>query len=107
MTAYDLVVQGNLVLPEGVLAHGWVAVSGERIAAVGTGEPPPPHEALHRAADAYGIPGVIDGQNWSPYDGVPLKGHVGATFVRGQKVFEDGRVLADPGGGRFVPRIRA
>ena len=39
---------------------------------------------------------------WSPYDGRPLAGHVAATYVRGQRVFADGEVLAQPGYGQFV-----
>src|SRR5215470_10395519 len=39
---------------------------------------------------------------WSPYHGRPLAGHVAATYLRGQKVFADGEVLAAPGYGKFV-----
>ena len=39
---------------------------------------------------------------WSAYHGRPLAGHVAATYVRGEKVFADGEVLAAPGHGKFV-----
>jgi allantoinase len=39
---------------------------------------------------------------WSPYEGWTLKGKVLATFVRGRKVFEGGKILAEPGYGKWV-----
>ena len=38
---YDRVILGDLVLPDGILAGGYVAVRGETIAAIGQGAPPP------------------------------------------------------------------
>jgi allantoinase len=46
--------------------------------------------------------GMVSSVKWSPYHGRPLAGNVAATYVRGQKVFADGEVLAAPGYGRFV-----
>ena len=40
MPTFDLLIRGNIVKPTGILADGWVAVSGERIAAVGSGSEP-------------------------------------------------------------------
>ena len=39
---------------------------------------------------------------WSPYHGRPLAGQVAATYLRGEKIFADGEVLAKAGYGRFV-----
>ena len=39
---------------------------------------------------------------WSPYHGRPLAGHVAATYLRGEKIFASGEVLAKPGYGQFV-----
>lgn len=39
---------------------------------------------------------------WSPFAGMKMAGFVRATYVRGRKVFENGRVLADAGYGQFV-----
>ena len=50
------------------------------------------------AADASGANFV----GWSPYDGVDLPFRSVATFVRGECVAADGRVIAEPGQGRFV-----
>lgn len=40
--------------------------------------------------------------SWSPYQGLTLPWRVEATFVRGERVFADGEVLAAPGTGRFT-----
>jgi allantoinase len=38
--AFDLVVRGDLVLPDGVVEGGWVGIAGETVAAIGVGAPP-------------------------------------------------------------------
>lgn len=40
--------------------------------------------------------------DWSPYDGMKIDHQVTATMVRGQWVYKDGKVLAEPGYGQFV-----
>ncbi len=46
--------------------------------------------------------------SWSPYDDIELPYRVVATFLRGTCVAADGRVVAEPGHGRFVrPRLPA
>ena len=39
---------------------------------------------------------------WTPYHGRPVQGRVLATYLRGQRVFFEDRILAEPGTGRFV-----
>ena len=39
---------------------------------------------------------------WSPYHGRACTGRVASTWLRGQCVYRDGRVTAEPGSGRFV-----
>ncbi|WHO73191.1 dihydroorotase family protein [Rhizobium sp. BT03] len=39
---------------------------------------------------------------WSPYNGIRLPWSVAATYLRGEKIAEGGKVLAEPGTGRFV-----
>ncbi len=59
--SFDLVIRGDLVLPEEMLRDGYVAVIGGSIAAIGAGPLPPARETV----DARGrlvFPGVIDGQ---------------------------------------------
>jgi allantoinase len=46
--------------------------------------------------------------SWSPYQGVELPYRVVETWLRGESVAAQGRVLAEPGNGRFVrPRAAA
>lgn len=39
---------------------------------------------------------------WSPYNGIRLPWTVAATYLRGEKIAEGAKVLAEPGTGRFV-----
>ena len=49
-------------------------------------------EALHSA------------QDYTPFEGMKLKGWPETTLVRGRVVFEDGQVVGDPGWGRYQSR---
>jgi dihydroorotase-like cyclic amidohydrolase len=55
-------------------------------------------ETVPRAAQMIGVAG------WTPYEGMRFHGRVEATVVRGRVVARDGRLLADPGVGRWVAR---
>lgn len=61
MAKFDLVIRGRVATEQQVIGDGWVAVSGEKIAAVGCGQAPDGLRTLDRR-DAYLLPGVIDGQ---------------------------------------------
>jgi dihydroorotase-like cyclic amidohydrolase len=39
---------------------------------------------------------------WTPFDGWKIKGKVKQVTIRGTKVFEDGRILVEPGFGKIV-----
>lgn len=39
---------------------------------------------------------------WSPFNGWGVKGKVIRTFIRGQKVYEDGKILVKPGFGKVL-----
>ena len=61
MSKADLVIRGDIVTPERVIADGYIAVIGEVIEAIGEGAPP----AAFETQDCRGcwiIPGVVDGQ---------------------------------------------
>jgi allantoinase len=45
--------------------------------------------------------------SWSAYEGVELPFRVDSSFLRGQPIFADGKVLAEPGMGRFLAPQRA
>ncbi len=40
---------------------------------------------------------------YSPYDGRRFRGRIRHTLVRGREVYRDGRILATPGSGHFIP----
>lgn len=39
---------------------------------------------------------------WSPFEGMKVKGKVQRVFIRGKKVFEDGKILAKKGSGEIL-----
>jgi dihydroorotase-like cyclic amidohydrolase len=46
---------------------------------------------------------ILSRAGWTPYAGREVKGKVVATYLRGQKVAEEGRCVASPGTGKFIP----
>lgn len=40
---------------------------------------------------------------WSPFDGFRVKGKILRVFIRGKKVFENGKILAKKGSGNILP----
>ena len=58
---HDRVVAGRVVTPDGIVESGWVAITGEGIAAIGQGERPAARETTDYGA-AYILPGGVDGQ---------------------------------------------
>ena len=61
MADFDTVLIGTLVLPDRIVERGHVAISGDRIAAVGDG-PAPAASERHDLGDALILPGAIDAQ---------------------------------------------
>jgi len=61
MSDFDFVLRGNIVLVDTIIYDGYVAVSGEKVAAIGAGIAPAAHES-HDFTGHWIIPGVIDGQ---------------------------------------------
>jgi dihydropyrimidinase len=47
-----------------------------------------------------------NGNDYTPYEGLPLVGGPARVYVRGELAFQDGEVVAPPGSGRFVRRAR-
>ena len=60
MQPFDRVFLGDIVTGAGVLRSGYVAARGERIAAVGAGDPPPAAH-VHDHAGCLLLPGLVDG----------------------------------------------
>lgn len=68
---HDLLLNGNIVLPDRILYNGWVAVRGETIAAIGTGPAPEARHTIDAGTD-WIIPGIVDGQTHATsYKGLP------------------------------------
>jgi allantoinase len=57
---FDRVIRGTIVTSEGTYPDGYVAVTGETIAAIGTGEPPPAQVTIDHGDDLI-LPGLVDG----------------------------------------------
>jgi dihydroorotase (multifunctional complex type) len=47
---------------------------------------------------------IVSKAGWTPFDGRRVKGRPVMTILRGQVIAENGKVAAEPGGGRFVIR---
>ena len=89
MTAYNPAVHHNLYPKKGSIAVGCdadlVIVDLENEKTVTT-------ELLHSA------------QDYTPFEGLKLKGWPSQTIVRGQIVFDDGEVVGRPGYGQYIKR---
>ena len=58
---FDLLLKGDIVLSDRIIPDGWVAISGETIAALGAGDPPPAGK-VEDYRDSLLFPGLIDSQ---------------------------------------------
>ena len=48
----------------------------------------------------------LSASQWSAFDGRDMRIRIGATFVRGQLVFDGTKIVNKPGHGRFLrPRV--
>jgi len=82
---YDLVVLGDLVLPDMVLPGGYVAVRGEAVAAVGQGAPPPAASVADHSGMLV-LPGLVDGHmhtssslGWAGIEGATMSAAAGGV----------------------------
>jgi allantoinase len=57
---FDRVYLGDVVTASEIIKSGFVAIAGERIAAVGQGEPPPAHALIDHSGKMI-FPGLVDG----------------------------------------------
>jgi len=64
MADFDTVLIGTLVLPDRILERGYVAIFGEKIAAIGEGSAPAARDR-HDLGNALILPGAIDAQTHS------------------------------------------
>ncbi|WP_270936922.1 dihydroorotase [Falsiroseomonas oryzae] len=82
---YDLVITGDVVLSDRVVAGGYVAVRGETIAAIGEGAPPPA-QRVARYDGKLVLPGLVDGhmhtassRGWPGIHGATLSAAAGGV----------------------------
>jgi allantoinase len=85
MSPFDRVILGDLVLPEGMVPDGYVAVRGEAIAAIGQGTPPPAAEVLDHSGRLV-LPGLVDGHmhtssstGWPGIEGASMSAAAGGV----------------------------
>jgi allantoinase len=100
---FDRVILGDLVLPDGVLPGGWVAVRGEVIAALGQGAPPP----AAAVADHSGmlvLPGLVDGHmhtssstGWAGIEGASMSAAAGGVTTCVDMPYDVPRPVTDAG----------
>ena len=48
---------------------------------------------------------VVSRAGWTPFHGRRVRGAVVMTFLRGRRIAEEGKVLAEPGFGRYLTRV--
>jgi allantoinase len=84
-TPYDRVILGEIVLPDGVLEQGYVAIRGETIAAIGQGEAPPATATTDHSGK-WVLPGLVDGHmhtgsaiGWPGIEGASMSAAAGGV----------------------------
>src|SRR5918998_1859576 len=82
---FDLVVLGDLVLPDAVMPGGYVAVRGEAIAAIGQGVAPPAASVSDHSGMLV-LPGLVDGHmhtsssaGWPGIEGATMSAAAGGV----------------------------
>lgn len=58
-----------------------------------------------KAKDTLSNDQIVSKCGWTPYDGMEVQGKIVMTIVRGKVVAENGKPVAQPGCGQFVPRL--
>ena len=84
-TPFDLVLTGDVVLADRVIAGGYVAMRGETIAAIGEGTPPPAKQVARHDGKLI-LPGLVDGHmhtssstGWPGIEGSTLSAAAGGV----------------------------
>ncbi len=82
---FDLVLTGDVVLSDRVVAGGYVAVRGEAIAAIGAGAPPPAKRVANHDGKVI-MPGLVDGHmhtssstGWPGIEGATMSAAAGGV----------------------------
>lgn len=98
---YDRVLRGDLVLPDGILRDGYVAVRGESIAAIGEGELPPAR-AIEDHSGRFILPGLVDGHmhtgsaiGWPGIEGATMSAAAGGVTTVCDMPYDVPRAVTD------------
>ncbi|MFZ6761108.1 dihydroorotase [Pseudoroseomonas sp. WGS1072] len=98
---YDRVLRGDLVLPDGILRDGYVAVRGESIAAIGEGELPPAR-AVEDHSGRFILPGLVDGHmhtgsaiGWPGIEGATMSAAAGGVTTVCDMPYDVPRAVTD------------
>ena len=100
---FDLVILGDLVLPDAVLPGGYVAVRGEAIAAIGQGVPPPAASVADHSGMLV-LPGLVDGHmhtsssaGWPGIEGATMSAAAGGVTTCVDMPYDVPRPVTDVG----------
>ena len=107
MTTFDTVVRHAVVATAADVFEADIGITGGVVTALGRELGP-----ARRDVDAAGrwvLPGGIDTHchldhncDYTPYEGMQIRGWPAVVFSRGEIVVEDGKLLAEPGQGQFL-----
>jgi len=100
---YDRVIRGDLVLSDGILRDGYVAIRGETIAAIGEGAPPPATEVIDYSG-RFVLPGLVDGHmhtssalGWPGIEGATRSAAAGGVTTCVDMPYDVPRPVTDAG----------
>ncbi|GAC1341878.1 MAG: amidohydrolase family protein [Acetobacteraceae bacterium] len=100
---YDTVVRGTIVTASDILVDGWVAIAGERIAAVGAGELPAADTMLDHTGRLV-LPGLVDGHmhtssaiGWAGIEGATRSAAAGGVTTCVDMPYDVPRAVTDAG----------
>ena len=98
---FDRLIRGDVVLPEGVLERGYVAIRGETIAAIGDGLPPPAAQTIDHTGMLI-LPGLVDGHmhtssgtGWPGIEGASMSAAAGGVTTCVDMPYDVPRAVTD------------
>jgi allantoinase len=98
---YDLVILGEVVLTDRTIAHGHLAIRGERIAAIGEGLAPPAKRLANHRGQLV-LPGLVDGHmhtssstGWPGIEGATMSAAAGGVTTVVDMPYDVPRAVTD------------
>jgi len=100
---FDRVISGKVVTSDTVIPHGYIAIRGEVIAAIGEGAPPPAHEIIDHGGKLI-LPGLVDGHmhtssstGWAGIEGASMSAAAGGVTTCVDMPYDVPRPVTDAG----------